>query len=89
MARIFFSKTSIANMLSVYKCLDAVGIVKEAITQDAHRDLYWCIHFVGDWEVDSNEEQEYVFLYDTKVVVDDTTASHQFKFAIVEDGFNS
>ena len=29
---------------------------KEAITQDAYKDLYQCMYFVDDWETDSNGE---------------------------------
>ena len=74
-------------MFSVCKCLDSVPCVKEAITQDACKDLYQCMHFVDDQEVGSDEEWE-EFFHDTKVVVDETTAAHQSKFGIVEDGFN-
>ena len=46
------------------------------------------MHFVDDWEADSDEEWE-EFFHDTKVVVDDKAAAHWSKFSIVEDGFNS
>ena len=70
MARIFSSNTSIDTMFSVCECLDSVPCVKEAITQDAYKDLYCCMHFVDDWEADSNEEWE------------DKAASHWSKFGI-------
>ena len=40
MARIFSSNSSIDNMFSVRENLDSVPCVKEAITQDAYKDLY-------------------------------------------------
>ena len=46
------------------------------------------MHFVDDWEADSDTEWD-EFFYDIKVVVDNTTAGHRSKFGIVEDGFNS
>ena len=88
MARIFSSNTLIDTISSVHKCLDSVPCVKEAITQDAYKDLYGCKQFVDDWETDLDEEWD-EFFHDTKVVVDDTTANHQLKFGIIEDGFNS
>ena len=48
-------------MLSVYECLDAVSAAKEAIPQDASKDLYWWMHFVDDWEADLDEEWEEFF----------------------------
>ena len=46
------------------------------------------MHFIDDWEVDWNSKwDEYVS--DAKMGVDDTTATYQTKFGIVEDGFNS
>ena len=62
-------------MFSVCECLDSVSCVKEAITQDAFKDLYWCTYFVNDWEADSNEEWDEYFV-DTIFVVDDPTATH-------------
>ena len=46
------------------------------------------MHFVDNWEADSDEEWE-KFFHDTKIVVDNTSAAHQSKFGIVEDGINS
>ena len=43
MARIFSSNSLLDNMFSVCKNLDSVPCVKEAITQDAYKDLYDCI----------------------------------------------
>lgn len=63
--------------------------VKEAITQDAYKDLYRCIHFVDNWEADSDEEWNEFFHDDAKVVIDDATVAHWSKFGIVEDGSNS
>ena len=88
MAQTFSSNTLIDTMFSVRERLDTFPCVKEAITQDAYKDLYWCIHFVDDWKADSDEEWE-EFFHDTKVVVDNTAAAHQSKFGIVEDRFNS
>ena len=88
MARIFSSNSSIDNMFSVRENLDSVPCVKEAITQDAYKDLYQCMHFVDDWEADSDTKCK-EFFYDTKVVVDTTTEAHRLKFGIIEDGFNS
>ena len=84
MARIFSSNTLINTMFSVRKCSDSVPCVKEAITQDAYKDSYCWIHFVNDQEVDSDKECV-EFFHDTKVVVDDTTATHRSKFGTVED----
>ena len=75
MAQIFSSNSSIDNTFSVCECLDSVPCVKEAITQDAYKDLYRCMHFVNDWEADLDEEWN-EFFYDRKVVVDDTTVAH-------------
>ena len=46
------------------------------------------MHFVDNWEGDSDTEWD-EFFYDTKVEVDEDTASHQSKFGTVENGFNS
>ena len=75
MAIIFSSNTSIDNMFSVCKNLDSILCVNETITKDAYKDLYCCMHFVDDWEEDSDEEWQ-EFFHDTKVVVNDTTAAH-------------
>ena len=56
-------------------------------TRRLHRFVS-CMHFVDDWEGDSDTEWD-DFFHDTKVEVDDTTAVHRSKFGIVEDGFNS
>ena len=80
MARIFSSNTSIDNMFSVCECLDSMSCVKEAITQDVYKNLYWFIHFVGYWEVELDEEWEKFFR--------DTNATHLSKFGIVEAGVN-
>ena len=40
MAMIFSGNTLIDTMFSVRECLDTVGWVKEAITQDIFKDLY-------------------------------------------------
>ena len=86
MAQIFSSNSSIDNMFSVCECLDSVPCVKEAIAQDTYKDLYQYMHSVDDWEANLDEEWEEFF---TKVVVNDTTAAHQSKFGIIEDGFTS
>ena len=39
-ARLFSNNTLINNISSVYECLDAVGTVKETITQDAYKNMY-------------------------------------------------
>ena len=83
----FSNNTLINNMFSICECLDSVSCVKEAITQDAYKEFYWRMHFVDDWEADGDEEWE-KYILDIKVVVDNTTATHQSKFSIVEDGSN-
>ena len=57
----FSSNTSTDTMFSVCECLDSVPYIKEAITQDAYKDLYHYMHFVDDWEADSDEEWEELF----------------------------
>ena len=57
MARVF-SDSSIENMFAVCEWLDAVSCVKEAITQYALKYIYWCMHFVDDWEADTDDEQD-------------------------------
>ena len=84
MARIFSDNASTNNTLSIRECLDAVGYVKEASTQDAFKDLYQYMQFMDDWVANTDDKQEQYFL-DTKVVVDDKTTTHQYKFAIGED----
>ena len=74
MIRIFSSNPLIDTMFSVCQNLDSVPYVKEVITQDAYKDLYRCMHFVDDWEVDSEQEWR-EFFHDTKVVVDDLKVS--------------
>ena len=74
--------------LAMFGCLDDVGCVKEAITQDAFKDLYWCTKFVYDSETDTDNEWVEYFL-NAKIVADDATATHQEKFGITKDGFNS
>ena len=75
MAGIFSSNSLIDNMFSVRKNLDSVPCVKKAITQDAYKDVYRCMHFVDNWEADSDTEWD-EFFYDTKVSVDNTAAAH-------------
>ena len=88
MARIWSNNSSIDNMWSVREILDAVPSVKEAMPQDAYKDLYRCMHFVDDWEADTHSEWEEYFM-DPKVEADDGTATHRTKFSIVKDGWNS
>ena len=46
------------------------------------------MHFMDDWKAGTdNEWEEYIL--DTKVVLNNSTGTHQAKFDIVEDGFNS
>ena len=58
MASILSNNTSINNMWSVREILDAVPSVKESMPQDAYKDSYYCMHFDGDREVDSNSKWE-------------------------------
>ena len=88
MARIWSNNSSIETMWSVREILDAVPCVKELMPQDAYKDLYCCMHFVDDWEADSDSEWEEYFM-DPKVGGVGSTAAHQTKFSMVEDGWNS
>ena len=88
MARIWSNNSSIDNMWSVREILDAVPSVKESMPQDAYKDLYRCMHFVDDWEADTDSEWEEYFM-DPKVEADDDTATHRTKFSIVEDRYNA
>ena len=88
MARIWSNNSSIETMWSVREILDAVPSVKEAMPQDAYKDLYRCMHFVDDWEGDADTEWEEYFM-DPKVEHDGSTAAHRTKFSMVEDGWNS
>ena len=62
MAQIFSCRTLIDTMFSVCECLDSVPCVKEAITQDAYKDLYWCMHFVDNLEADSEKSGRSSFM---------------------------
>ena len=73
MARIWSNNFSIDNMWSVREILDAVPCVKEWLPQDAYKGLYRCMHFVDDWEADSDSEWEKYFI-DPKVGGDGSTA---------------
>ena len=83
-ARIWSNNTSIDNMWSVREILDAVPPVKESMPQDAYKDIYRCMHFVDDWEVDSDSEWDEYFM-DPKVGGVGSTATHRTKFSIVKD----
>ena len=56
--------------------------------QDTYKDLYHCMHFVDESKADLDSEWDKYFI-NPKVEGDDTTATHQTKFDLVEDGFNS
>ena len=56
MARIWSKYTSINNMWSVRKILDTVPSVKELMPQDTYKDFHCCIHFIDNWEADSDSE---------------------------------
>ena len=88
MARIWSNNTSIDNMWSVCKILDAVPSVKELMPQDVYTDLYRCMHFVDNWEADLDSEWEEYFM-DPKVGGVGSTETHRTKFSIVKDGFDS
>ena len=62
-------------MWSVREIFDAVPSVKESMPQDAYKDLYRCMHFVDDWEADTDSEQEEYFM-DIKVEAAGETANH-------------
>ena len=62
MARILSNNTSIDNMWLVRKILDSVPSMKESMPQDAYKELYYCMHFVDDWEADSDSEQKLLLI---------------------------
>ena len=76
MARIFSGDTLINTIFSVYKGLNAMGAIKEAIIiQDVFKDLYQCMYFVDDWEAECDEECD-ENLFDTKVGSTGSTVMH-------------
>ena len=88
MVRIWSNNNSINNMWSVCEVLDVVPSVKQYMPQDAYKDFYCCIHCVDDLEVDMDKKLDN-YISNLQVEGDNTTATHQIKFDIVEDGFNS
>ena len=62
MARIWLNNTSIDNMWLVREILDSVPSVKELMPQDAYKDLYCYMHFVDDWEADSDSKQNLLLI---------------------------
>ena len=68
--------------------MDSIPSAKELMPQDAYKDLYFFMHFIDDWEADSDNEWDEYFM-DPKVESVNTTATYWAKFSLVEDGFNS
>ena len=75
MTQIWSNNTSINNMWSDCEILDAVPSVKELMPQNSYKDLYHCMHFVDDWEADSDSEWDEYFI-DPKVGDVGSTATH-------------
>ena len=66
--------------------LKAVSSIKEAMPQDAFKDLCRCMHFADNWEeVDEQWSEKY---HHVKEEPSEETAKHQRKFGILEDGYN-
>ena len=53
-----------------------------------YKDMYCCMHFVDDLRFDIDSKCNEYFS-DQNVEGTNTIATHQTKFGIVEDGFNS
>ena len=66
MARMLSGNISIDKMYSIRKLFDAIGPVKECLPQDAFKDLHQCMHFVDNWEQDTDREWD-EFYSDSKV----------------------
>jgi hypothetical protein len=66
--------------------LKAVSSIKEAMPQDAFKDLCRCMHFADDWEDDGERWSEKY--HHVKEEPSEETATHQRKFSILEDGYN-
>ena len=75
MVRIWLNNTSINNMWSVHKIMDSIPSAKELMPQDAYKDLYFFMHFIDDWEADSDNEWDEYFM-DPKVESVNTTATY-------------
>jgi hypothetical protein len=56
------------------ECFDAVGAMKNSIPKDVYIDMYWCMHFLDNWELE-NEEWDEIF-------------EHRRKFEFIKNGFN-
>jgi hypothetical protein len=59
----------------------------ESMRKYAFEDMYRCLHFNNDWDVEEDEEWDEIY-GDKKVSSSDDTARHRHKFTMFEDGFN-
>ncbi len=86
MGRMLCGFPSIEETWSTRESFDAVGAVKDSIPKDAYIDMYRCMHFSDDWELEDEEWDE--IFEDKKYNPSPDCEKHRRKFEFIENGFN-
>jgi hypothetical protein len=87
LARSLRGNPSIERCWSTRESLDAIGTCMESMPKNAFEDMYRCLHFDDDWDVEEGDEWDEIYS-DKRVTSPNDTAHHRRKFAMFEDGFN-
>ena len=90
MARMLRGFPSMEETWSSREVIDHIAPAAESMPKDAYIDMYRCMHFSDDWEVDENGEEAYWedVQHDERYEPSPEVERHRRKFEHVEDGFN-
>ena len=88
MARMTRGFPSIEETWSSRESLKHIGPAAECMPKDAYIDMYRCMHFSDDWEVDENGDQAYWedVAQDARMEPSPEVTRHRMKFEHIEDG---
>ena len=78
---------SIMETWSMQESVDAIDAVKECMPQEAYKEIYPCMHFSDDWELEEGELWDKIYSDERYEALPDT-AQHRRKYEHIKDGFN-
>eukprot|EP00956_Cyclotella_meneghiniana_P043310 scaffold263758_cov139-Cyclotella_meneghiniana.AAC.1 len=90
MARMLRGFPSIEETWSSRESIDHIAPAAESMPKDAYIDMYRCMHFSDDWEVDENGEEAYWedIHEDPRYEPSPEVERHRRKYEHIEDGYN-
>jgi hypothetical protein len=91
MARMIRGFPSIEETWSSRESLDHVGAAAECMPKDAYIDMYRCMHFSDDWELNEDGSGETYWediFEDERFEPSPDVERHRWKYEHIEDGYN-